>query len=401
MPLTIPTTQELVEQYVALFESKLNQNIPLADKAFVRVLAVAEATLDTVLYKFGQERSIQNLALTATEDDLDKIGINYKVYRKPAESWKGKIEGSALEGTIIPVNIDFVSDSIGERYTPDASATADADDEVIVTVTARNPGVNANLEVLAGPDTPETMTIGRQIGGLISSTFEVVEVLNVGADRESDDDYRRRVLNEIRTVGGGGNSADYRTWAEEVAGVKRAYPYAGKPVGGGTSLPGDRTVYIEATEAIDPDGIPPAALLDEVRETINFDPITGEARPPLGEIDDTLFVPAIRRTGFYVEVRNLVISPDLESQTKEKINLALDQYFRAVFPFILGLDFEGDRNDTITNLSVSTVVQGVVSSAGGAVASVGFGTIPGVFDYIYQLGQGEMAKLEVDGVSYV
>lgn len=399
MPLQIPTTKELAEQYVAQFERLLNQTIPLADKAFLRVLAVVEASLDTILYKFGQERSIQNLALTATGDDLDVIGREHKVYRKPAESWKGKIQGDAIFGTTIPINVDFVSDSNNERYIPDASTTADSSDEVVVTVSAKVPGVNSNLELLSGPSTPETMTIGRQIAGILSTTFTVIEILNVGAERESDDAYRRRVLNEIRTVGGGGNSADYRTWAEEVAGILAAYPYAGKPIGEGTGLPGDRTVYCECTEAIDPDGIPPAALLDEVRSSINFDPITGEARPPLGETDDTLFVRAIRRTGFHVEVRNLTVSPELESQLKTKINEALDEYFRSVIPFILGLDFEGDRNDTITNLSVSTVVQGTINSYGGSASSVGFAITPGVFEYIYQLGQGELAKLS--GVTYV
>ena len=399
MPLQIPTTKELAEQYVAQFERSLNQNIPLADKAFLRVLAIVEATMDTILYKFGQERSIQNLALTATGDDLDAIGREHKVYRKSAESWQGKIQGDATNGTIIPINVDFVSDSNNERYIPDSSATADINDEVVVTVSAKVPGVNSNLELFAAPTTPETMTIGRQIAGVLSTTFEVIEILNVGAERESDDAYRRRVLGEIRTVGGGGNSADYRRWSEEVAGILATYPYAGKPIGEGTGLPGDRTVYSECTEAIDPDGIPPAALLEEVRETINFDPITGEARPPLGEINDTLYVRAIRRTEFLVEIRNLTVSPELETQLKTDVNAALEFYFKSVEPFILGLDFEGDRNDTLTNLTVSTVVQATINAAGGAASSVGFGITPGVFEYIYQLGQGEKAKL--GGVTYV
>lgn len=401
MPLSIPTTQELVEQYIANFESRLNQTIPLADKAFLRTLAVTEATLDTVLYKFGQERSKQTLALTATGDDLDVIGNNYGVFRKPAEAAEYKIVGAMTAGFTVPINVDFIADANGERYTPKASAIAGNDPApnfVFVEVAAKNPGVIGNIALpTSGPT--EKMTIARQLPGLLDTTFAILEELNLGVDRETDDEYRRRILNEIRTVGGGGNAADYRTWAEETAGIVAAFPYSGKPIGEGTSLPGDRTVYAECNTDIDPDGIPPAALLDETRETINFDPITGQSRPPLGEIDDTLFVRAIRRTGFYVEVRNLDITSDLEAQTKTKINDALDVYFRAIVPFILGLDFEGDKNDIITNLSVSTVVQDIVISAGGSAASVGFGLSPGIFEYLYQLGQGELAKLE--SVAYV
>lgn len=393
MPLIIPTTEELVEQYIANFESLINQTIPLVKKAFIRVLAVVEATLDTTLYKFALERSLQNLALTSTGNDLDRIGNNYKVYRKVAKSAEYRITGSATNGTIIPVTVDFVGDQNNERYIPKSSATAGVGDVVTLDVAAKNPGDVGNLTL------PSTMTIGRQIAGVLSTTFTIDEELNIGVDRESDDDYRRRVLTEIRTVGGGGNGADYRTWAEQTSGIVAAYPYSGKPIGEGTSLPGDRTVYGECTEAIDADGIPPQALLDEMEETIKFDPITGESRPTLGEVDITLFVRAIRRTGFYTEIRGLVVDPSLEAAAKTSIQSALNTYYKTVTPFILGLDFEGDRDDTITNLTVSTIVQDALKPYGGAAASIGFGTVPGIFDFIYQLGQGEEAKLE--SVSYV
>ena len=107
---------------------------------------------------------------------------------------------------------------------------------------------------------------------------------------------------------GGGNAADYREWAQEVAGVTRAYPYSGKPVALLLeSSPPDRTVYIEADTTIDPDGIAPQALLDEVRATITTDPVTGLARQPLGLTDSTLFVESISRTEFFVGISHLFV----------------------------------------------------------------------------------------------
>ena len=96
-------------------------------------------------------------------------------------------------------------------------------------------------------------------------------------DRETDDAYRRRILDEIRTVGGGGNSADYRRWGEEVDGVARVFPYSGKPVDGseGTSEVGDRTVYVEATEEYAANRWADAALLSDVRDAITTGPDTG------------------------------------------------------------------------------------------------------------------------------
>ncbi len=75
MSLKLPTTQELFNTYLAQFESDLNQSSPLNDKAFLRVLAVIEAGGDQGLYKYAAERALQNLAITATGKDLDRIGL--------------------------------------------------------------------------------------------------------------------------------------------------------------------------------------------------------------------------------------------------------------------------------------------------------------------------------------
>ena len=241
----------------------------------------------------------------------------------------------------------------------------------------------------------DTMTIDTPIAGAqAQATVTVID--NVGAEEESDEDYRVRVLSAIRTVGGGGNSADYRSWSEEVAGVRRAYPYAGQPGGGGD--PADRTVYVEATTDIDPDGIPPSSLLDEVRDSITTDPVTGKDRQPLGLNDSTLYVEAITRTEFYVVVTNLIVSADDEVQAKSDITDAVAAYFLALFPFVQGLDFIGDKNDIVTDVSISEVVQDVMNTYGGSAEDVSF-NIGGGALASYTLDMGELAKS--GGVSFV
>ena len=141
MSLTIPTTKELKEQNLANLESNINQTSPLADKAFLRVLAAMEALQNTPLYKYAVERSLQNLALTASGDDLDKIGSEYGVNRKPAEAAQLEIDLPATDGTIIPATTSFIGDSNGERYYPDASATASGGSAII----------DPNGNYLAGP----------------------------------------------------------------------------------------------------------------------------------------------------------------------------------------------------------------------------------------------------------
>lgn len=393
MSLQILTTQEIKDQNLSNLESNIGQEAPITDKAFLRVLAAMEAMSNTPLYKYAAERAKQNLALTATSIDLDNLGIEYGIIRKAAEAAVLTATIPGTNGTIIPINTDFSGDSNGVRYFTDAQVTV-AGGIGTISLTASEEGISGNLQV------SDTLSIGTQISGL-ETTATVTVVDNLGTEEETDDEYRIRILDEIRGDGGGGNAFDYRQWSQEVAGVLRAYPIAGKPVElGAETAPPDRTVYIEATISIDPDGIAPQSLLDEVRDTITTDPITGLARQPLGLTDETLFIVSISRTGFDVQINNLNVSSDIEAQVKSDISTALESYFRSITSFIEGLDSLIDRNDLITDLTVSNVVQDVLSANGGSAAGVAFGIeSSGIFLSELQLNAGQLAKLGT--VSYV
>ena len=389
--MNIPTTQDQADQNLANLESRVGQTSPLADQAFLRVLAIMEALGYTSLYKFAVDRAKQNLALTAQDKDLDEIGNEYGVGRKPAEAAVLTISLPAVNGTVIPTTVDFTGDANGVRYFPNASAIA-AGGFAILDVTAEDTGVVGNLQV------DDTMSIGTQVPGA-ESTATVTVIVNVGANKETDEVYRPRVLDEIRSEGGGGNSFDYRKWSEEVAGVARAYPFAGQPATVGT--PADRTVFVEADTTIEPDGIAPPALLDEVRASITADPLTGLTRQPLGLTDSTLWVESISRTPFYIEITNLQIDVAIETETKDEIEEALTNYFLSLAPFVAGLDFE--KNDTITALTISDIVQDILTARGGSATDINFGLSLGVFTSTKEiLDPGEKAKLaDTDGVTYV
>ena len=395
MALQIPTTQELTEQNLANLEGALNQETPPADKAYNAVNAVMIALAFTSLYKYAAEKALQNLALTATGEDLDRIGINYGVIRKSAEAAVVTISLPAADGTIIPITIDYTADANGLQYFPLTQAIA-AGGVAVHDVRCEETGASGNLVI------DDTLTIGTQIPGA-ESIATVTAIVNTGAAEETDDAYRPRVLDEIRTTGGGGNTADYRKWAESVAGVTRAYPYSGNPTDLATndesSKPPERTIYVEADSTIDPDGIAPQSLLDEVEAAIITNTTTGIANQPLGLINDKLYVPSITRRAFFVSVANLNVDPGLESQVKSDIDAAIEQYLRGLRPFVTGLDSEIDKNDTITDTSISCVVESVVKGYGGSVESVGFGIISGTFISLYVLKPGELGKS--GGVTYV
>lgn len=394
MALTIPTTADQAATNLTQIETKLNQTTPANDKAYNDITSKLEAGQFTTLYKFAVERAKMNLALTATGDDLKDLARNYGITPKGAVS---TVLTFTLPSTAtIPSTVDFVGDANGVRYALDADVVPVAS-VATITATAQTPGTAGNLAV------SDTLTIGTQVPGA-ESTATVTVVDTLGVEAETDDALRIRVLDKIRTEGGGGNYADYREWSQEEPGVFRGYPYAGDPAfletGLGTISPVDITVYIQADTTIDSDGIPPQSLLDAARARIRFDPDdNGRARQPLPLGNSTLNIEAIIRTGFFVVITNLDVDADIEAQVKTDITTAVTAYFLALRPFIDGLDAEEDKNNKITVNSIGGIVQDVVRSVGGSFDSLSFNTGAGSL-VSYILSVHELAKLTSGGISY-
>ena len=392
MALEIPTTQQSSDKNLANLEGAIGQTSPLNNKAFLRVLAAMEALAETGLYKFGAERALQNFALTATGFDLDLIGAEFTTPRKLAEATVITATLPALTGTSIPATASFIGDANGVRYFLDASEVAEFGIATL-SMTAETLGVVGNLQVGG------TLSIVSQVSG--AETVATITVIdNTGADEETDDAYRSRVLFAERSTTGGSNSTDHKIWAEEVAGVFRAFPYAGAlPVPLTVSVPGERTVFVEADKSIDSDGIAPQSLLDDVRESLNTDPETGKSRPVIGLVDSTLYVESIIRTGITVEVKALDTPSGQEADIKADIETVLIDHFDDLVMYITGVDLSQERNDLITSLTISDVVQDILNGRDSSATRIRFRLETTPFVSQYRLEQGELVKLS--GVEYV
>lgn len=89
-----------------------------------------------------------------------------------------------------------------------------------------------------------------------------------GADRESDDDLRSRLLYRLQNPPRGGTASDYVAWAQEVPGVTRAWCFP-KELGLGT------VVVRFMTDGLTEDGIPTGAMVEKVQSTIELEaPVT-------------------------------------------------------------------------------------------------------------------------------
>src|SRR4030042_3287168 len=171
MSYPIPTLAEINTNHKARLESAIGQTSPTNDKAFISTLAKTEAAEDIGLYKFAADRSKQNLALTATGDDLDRIGNDNSVARKAAQTAILTATMTATTGVTIPATIDFISDANGLRYRPVAPVVAVAN---VATLSLKCvvSGSQGNLDV------GETLEIASQIAGApTTATVTVIATL--------------------------------------------------------------------------------------------------------------------------------------------------------------------------------------------------------------------------------
>ncbi len=388
MAYKIPTTQDLADNHLSRLEGQINQDSPLNDKAFLRVLSVTEAGLDIGLYKYAADRVKQNLALSATADGLDRIGNDNYTPRKLETSAILTVDLIADNGTVIPVNREFVGDANGLRYKNESEVTASGG-VAELDLRCTEPGTDGNLDV------GNTLSISAQIAG--AETQVIVTVIDtLGVNEETDTDYRPRVLFAQRAITGGGNAADHKIWGEAVEGVKMILPYSGRPEGEGTEYPGDRKLYVEATTDVDSDGIAPTSLIAQVRTAMATDPNTGESRFVLGLTDDNLWIESIIRTLIRVTITNFFCPADTEADCKTDIVSGLTAFFLTLKPFIAAIDLIQEKNNVITKVAISEVVQDVLKTYGAYATDITFEVYDGEY-YVeqdeYELEENELTKL--------
>lgn len=383
--LTIPAVQDMANQNLTNLQASLNQTSPLNSRAFLRVLSVMEALAMGGLYKYGAQLALQVFAMSATGPGLDAIGAEFDCPRKLAVPASLTVTLPATTGVTLPSSAVFSGAPNGLLYDIQAAAVSVLG-VATFQVTCESAGSASNLNVA------DTLNIVSQVPGA-STVAAVTVVTTTGADAELDDDYRVRILLVERATQGGGNATDYRTWAEAVAGVVNAYPYAGKPPSLGlTSYPGDRTVYIECETSINVNGIPTSGLLTEVAGCLAIDPNTGLNRPTLGLTSATLYVEPIIRTAFSITINDIIVPSGQLANVQAAILSEATLFFLAMAPYVLGVDLSQDENDTVTSPLVNQIVQDVLSAMGSSASAVLL-YVGSALTSTYRLSPGEKAML--------
>lgn len=391
MTLTTPKTEDIKNTIIAQLEAYFNQTIPLLPKSFNRVLAKVLAGVWTIIYKYCGFIFLQIFIKTAINDNTT---INGKTVN-PLLEW-GRLIGAGdptpatnaellIDVTVtnqtglLPSNSQLTNDQNGVTYITLGSALLNAPTVQVTIKAVSDQSGTSGSGVIGNLQAGDIVSFANPLPN-INRNAVVVSQSVTGADGESTESYRQRVLDRFQKRPQGGAYSDYELWAEEVAGIINAYPYTGNP--------GEVDVYVEATVASsgNADGFPTQAQLDVVRASIELDNNNLATRRPVNAFVN---VYSITRKSFTVQVTGLDV--DNIADVQNQIESAITEYFKNVEPYIVGVSIL-PRKDRISRTELSGLVSNIVTANNGIYSNLYIYDGVAQID-VYTVGIGEKAKV--------
>lgn len=261
MPFSRPTLPELIDRAAADIEADLPGTDARLRRSNLNVLSRMHAGALHSLYGYLQWLAEQLMVDTAETVFLDRYAGIWGVLRVPAAFAQGPVAVTGTSGATVATGTVFQrSDGATFVATADATLAAGA---ATVDVVALDAGTAGNAS--AGTQ----MSLSQPVPGVQSAAVVGSGGLTQGADRETDDALRVRVLARIQQPPMGGAVADYVAWALQVPGVTRAWVY---PLEGGVG-----TVVLRFVRDNDAGFIPDAPEVAAVQAYVDvLRPVTAQ-----------------------------------------------------------------------------------------------------------------------------
>lgn len=217
MPFTRPTLADLVTRTLSDTTSRLSVDA-LLRRADAEVLARVLAGTAHGLYGYIDWLSRQILPDMAESEWLDRhASLWLQNGRKPAATASGSINFAGVDGSLIPVGtLLTTANGVQVKTAADVTISAGIGTATAVAVVA---GASGNLP--AGL----SLALVSPVYGVQSTATVSSSGFTGGADIESDDSLRERIISRIQQPPHGGAEHDYIAWALEAPGVTRAWCY--------------------------------------------------------------------------------------------------------------------------------------------------------------------------------
>jgi len=215
MPYSRPTLTLLRQQVAGDINVALAGADGLLRRANLKVIGEVEAGLTNLQFGYLDWIALQAVPFTSTDEFLQGWGALKNVTQKGAVAASGGTTLTGIAGTDIPLGTILVRGD-GRTYISTADVAI---------------GGGGSVEVPAVDQTPGAA--GNTLVGSVMSLSKAIENVNVngtvttafvgGADVETQDAFRSRVLERYAAPPQGGAAQDYVTWALEIPGVTRAW----------------------------------------------------------------------------------------------------------------------------------------------------------------------------------
>jgi uncharacterized phage protein gp47/JayE len=261
MPFQRPGLQEIVARVEGVTASRLGLG-QLLRRSILRAWARLVAGATHLFHGHLDWIARQAMVDTAELEHLNRHASIYQINRKAAEFASGTVALVGNDGAEIPEGT-LLQRADGMRYLTTADAEISAGGAT-VEVQAELAGAAAN------EDAEVTLSLVSPISGVNSTGTILAGGLAGGADEETDEALRARVLARIREKPQGGAAHDYEAWTLEVAGVTRVWVLPG--------WMGAGSVGVTFVKDADPSTIFPAEQdLQDVRDHLEpLRPVTAD-----------------------------------------------------------------------------------------------------------------------------
>lgn len=213
MAFSRPTLSDLINRAFADIQSRLPGADVSLRRSNLNVLSRVHAGVVHGLYGFIDWLSKQLIYDTAEAEYLERWASIWGVNRIPASFATGTATVTGTDGVVIPAGTELQRVD-GELYTVDADVTI-ASGTAVVSITAFEAGQVGNI------DSVSTLSLTTPIAGIATDVTTIT--VGSGADAESDEALRVRLISRIQQPPHGGAKYDYEAWAKQVAGVTRVW----------------------------------------------------------------------------------------------------------------------------------------------------------------------------------
>ena len=212
-----PSLQDIIDRTESDIKNRVEDSQTFLRNSVFKILARVFSGSSHLMYDFIDFIKDQQFISTADAETLEKHGAEYGIFKNFGARASGSATAIGTIGILIPAGTELQSTS-ENKYITNADYTIGTGGNVIINLTAKEVGTAYNEA--AGI----ILDFISPIAGIISYVTVNIDGITNGANEDTTDEYRTKILNRKRKPPHGGAEGDYIKWALEYSGsITRAW----------------------------------------------------------------------------------------------------------------------------------------------------------------------------------